>query len=141
MKIHNCPFLEDSVCRLVSDLVGTEVETDISKCEACENTDRPHRINLVTLSLAAPHTTQQFDISDLGNGFGTRLHNLIGWLVAPTPDCECPGHRDVLDLWTKEYILKNSTKVINWLYNEANKRNLPISKFAIRITLRLLLHA
>jgi len=127
-----CKYLENSYCKLVEELtsIPCPVTTECSNCSQA--------INLVTLTLASRLTPErEYDISLLGHGFGTRLHNLLGTLsLSEVEGCECSTHKDILDLWTPEYIRSNIDRVVKWLADEARKRRLP---FSYRITRFLLL--
>jgi len=167
-----CPFYThgESVtygnCGLVSELLGKSCPVANSTCVACLSTDRPSRINLVTIGLAqkltnkiepskslapAPRSTSErnnilaLDLTDpdlmnqLGNGFGSRLHALISPFLSEIEGCKCPGHRDILDIWTPQYIEKNIDRVVQWLAHEARKRSIPFSYIATRLSLLALL--
>ena len=162
-----CPFLDNNSCRLVSDLLGKACPVKPSTCVACLSTDRPSRINLVTIALAqkltpSPRSTSEKKtassltsernsnilaldlnnpdlINQLGNGFGSRLHALISPFLSEIEGCKCPGHRDILDIWTPQYIEKNIDRVVQWLAHEARKRSIPFSYIATRLSLLALL--
>lgn len=152
----NCPFLIEHNCGLVSDLLSKDCPVAESTCVACLSTDRPSRINLVTITLAqklspTPHSTSEKNndilafpldestIEQLGNGFGSRLHALISPFLSEIEGCKCPGHRDILDIWTPQYIEKNIDRVVQWLAFEARKRSIPFSYKATRLSLLALL--
>jgi hypothetical protein len=78
-------------------------------------------------------------MNQLGNGFGSRLHALISPFLSEIEGCRCPGHRDILDIWTPEYIEKNIDRVVQWLAHEARKRSIPFSYIATRLSLLALL--
>lgn len=143
-------------CGLVSELLDKPCPVANSTCVACLSTDRPSRINLVTIALAqklspAPRSTSErnnilaLDLTDpdlmnqLGNGFGSRLHALISPFLSEIEGCRCPGHRDILDIWTPQYIEKNIDRVVQWLAHEARKRSIPFSYIATRLSLLALL--
>jgi hypothetical protein len=151
----NCPFLSNDQCGLVAELVNKPCPVKPATCSACLSTDRPSRINLVTIALAqklspAPRSTSERNIlaidlnnpdliNQLGNGFGSRLHALISPFLSEIEGCKCSGHRDILDLWTPEYIQKNIDRVVQWLAYEARKRSIPFSYIATRLSLLALL--
>lgn len=142
-----CKYLENSHCKLVEELtsIPSPVTTECSNCS--------QDINLVTLTLASRLTPErEYDISLLGHGFGTRLSKLLSHLslsemseskgrdsedrdstlsLSEVEGCECNVHKDILDLWTPEYIRSNIDRVVQWLADEARKRRLP---FSYRIT-------
>ena len=128
-----CPHLNNNHCKLVEKLtsIPCPVTTECSSCS--------QNINLVTLTLAATSEKRQgtqYDISLLGHGFGTRLHNLLGKLsLSEVEGCECNTHKDILDLWTPEYIRKNIDQVVGWLATEARRRRLPFSYTLTRFLL------
>ena len=151
-----CPFYSDNSCGLVATLLSKRCPVAESTCVACLSTDRPSRINLVTIALAqklspAPRSTSErnnilaLDLTDpdlmnqLGNGFGSRLHALISPFLSEIEGCKCPGHRDILDIWTPQYIEKNIDRVVQWLAHEARKRSIPFSYIATRLSLLALL--
>ena len=124
-----CPHLHNSHCKLVEKLtsIPCPVTTECSSCS--------QNINLVTLTLAAT-SEREYDISLLGKGYGTRLHNLLGKLsLSEVEGCECNTHKDILDLWTPEYIRKNIDQVVGWLATEARRRRLPFSYTLTRFLL------
>lgn len=151
----NCPFLSNNQCELVTELVGKPCKVETNTCRACLSTDRPSRINLVTIALAqklapTPRSTSErnilaVDLNDpnlmnqLGDGFGSRLHALISPFLSEVEGCKCHGHKDILDLWTPEYIQKNIDRVVQWLAYEARKRSIPFSYIATRLALLALL--
>lgn len=153
----NCPFYKNSQCGLVSELLDKSCPVSESTCVACLSTDRPSRINLVTIGLAQkltppPRSTSErnsnilaLDLNDpdlmnqLGTGFGSRLHALISPFLSEIEGCRCPGHRDILDIWTPQYIEKNIDRVVQWLAHEARKRSIPFSYIATRLSLLALL--
>ena len=126
-----CPHLNNNHCKLVEKLtsIPCPVTTECSSCS--------QDINLVTLTLASRLTPEkEYDISLLGHGFGTRLHNLLGKLsLSEVEGCECNTHKDILDLWTPEYIRKNIDQVVGWLATEARRRRLPFSYTLTRFLL------
>lgn len=151
-----CPFLANNNCGLVSELLNKPCPVSESTCVACLSTDRPSRINLVTIGLAQkltppPRSTSernsnilafpldQSALDQLGNGFGSRLHALISPFLSEIEGCRCPGHRDILDIWTPQYIEKNIDRVVQWLAHEARKRSIPFSYIATRLSLLALL--
>lgn len=156
-----CPFYSKhnsdtfGNCGLVSELLDKPCPVANSTCVACLSTDRPSRINLVTIGLAqklspAPHSTSERNIlaldltnpdliNQLGSGFGSRLHALISPFLSEIEGCKCPGHRDILDIWTPQYIEKNIDRVVQWLAHEARKRSIPFSYIATRLSLLVLL--
>lgn len=159
-----CPFYSNSQCGLVSELLNKPCPVSESTCVACLSTDRPSRINLVTIGLAqkltsrtepsksltpTPRSTSERNIlafpldqstlDQLGNGFGSRLHALISPFLSEIEGCKCPGHRDILDIWTPQYIEKNIDRVVQWLAHEARKRSIPFSYIATRLSLLALL--
>ncbi len=149
-----CPFYSDNNCGLVSELLDKPCPVSESTCVACLSTDRPSRINLVTIGLTQkltppPRSTSERNIlafpldqstlDQLGNGFGSRLHALISPFLSEIEGCKCPGHRDILDIWTPQYIEKNIDRVVQWLAHEARKRSIPFSYIATRLSLLALL--
>ena len=162
-----CPFYTNHNCGLVSELLNKPCPVSESTCVACLSTDRPSRINLVTIGLAqklasriepskslapTPRSTSERNsnilaldltnpdlMSQLGNGFGSRLHALISPFLSEIEGCKCPGHRDILDIWTPQYIEKNIDRVVQWLAHEARKRSIPFSYIATRLSLLALL--
>lgn len=162
----SCPFYTNNSCGLVSELLNKPCPVSKPACTACLSTDRPSRINLVTIGLAqkltntiepresltspAPRSTSERNIlaldldnplllSSLGEGFGSRLHALISPFLSEIDGCKCPGHRDILDIWTPQYIEKNIDRVVQWLAFEARKRSIPFSYKATRLSLLALL--
>lgn len=155
-----CPFYnkvnEVGNCGLIFELLDKPCPVSESTCVACLSTDRPSRINLVTIGLAqkltpTPRSTSernsniltfpldQSTLDQLGNGFGSRLHALISPFLSEIEGCKCPGHRDILDIWTPQYIEKNIDRVVQWLAHEARKRSIPFSYIATRLSLLALL--
>ena len=139
-----CPYLisdpstSERQCNLIYDLTGVIYHSSTETCLACEKTDRPQRINLVTISIASRLTPErEYNLELLGTGFGTKLANLFKQLsLSEVKGCECPGHQDILDLWTPEYIRQNIDKVLDWLAKESKRRRIP---FLRPITKRILL--
>ena len=135
-----CPHLvsNNRQCNLIYDLTGAIYHSSTETCSACTKTDRPQRINLVTISIASRLTPErEYNLELLGNGFGTKLANLFKQLsLSEVKGCECPGHQDILDLWTPEYIRQNIDKVLDWLAKESKRRRIP---FLRPITKRILL--
>lgn len=140
-----CPFLNNNTCEIASDLAEKPVSIIPEVCYACENCERPRRVNVFTANLALTanpkideeriHAVINGNIS----GFGTKLHNLFSVFFNDTPDCQCPGHRDILDVWTPDYISKHLDQVVNWLKYAAIQRRLPFSSTLARYLLRRLL--
>lgn len=134
----HCPHLIDEMCEIASEIAGVSCTTKEEICHMCSSCSRPHRLNNFTLSLAYSNNPQidtdhiQAVIDGESEGFGTRLANTLGLFFRDKPGCGCAGHRDVLDVWTKGYILSNKEKVINWLQNEAQNRRLPFSRTLTR---------
>lgn len=134
-----CKYLDNNHCLLVQELTSLPSPTSESTCNTCLKS--PTRINLVTIGLAnkiSPDMT--YDISHLGSGFGTRLHNLISPYLSEVEDCDCETHKDILDLWTPEYIRKNIDRVVQWLADSARKRRIPFSYRITRLVLLSLLY-
>jgi hypothetical protein len=139
MVENNCPHLtSERQCKLIYDLTGVIYHSSTETCLACTKTDRPQRINLVTISIASRLTPErEYNLELLGTGFGTKLANLFKQLsLSEVRGCECPGHQDILDLWTPEYIRQNIDKVLDWLAKESKRRRIP---FLRPITRRILL--
>lgn len=129
-----CKYLDNSHCRLVEELTSIPCPVT-NECLHCTQD-----INLTTITLASRLTPERtYDISNLGNGFGTRLHNLLSPFLSEVPECECREHKDILDLWTEEYIKQNIDRVVSWLATEARRRRLPFSYRLTRILLLKLL--
>lgn len=148
-----CKHLHNNHCTLVEKLTSLPCPVT-TECSSCSQD-----INLVTLTLAATSEKRhgkpptQYDISLLGHGYGTRLHNLLGRIgIHSTPSlsedreeypsslsevggCDCNTHKDILDLWTPEYIRKNIDQVVGWLSTEARRRRLPFSYTLTRFLL------
>lgn len=128
-----CPFLNQNRCSLAEELADSSpIYTTPGTCKACSTSNRPNRVNLITITLSG----KDYDISKLGKGYGTQLSNLLYPFFQKLPGCRCKGHKDLLDLWTPEYIRKNIDRVVNWLAEEARKRKIP---FSYKITRSLLL--
>lgn len=151
-----CSFYNNNQCGLVSELLDKSCPVSESTCVACLSTDRPSRINLVTIGLAQkqtppPRSTSERDndilalpldestLNQLGNGFGSRLEALISPFLSEVEGCKCPGHKDILDIWTPQYIEKNIDRVVQWLAHEARNRSIPFSYKATRLALLALL--
>lgn len=136
MRSDLCTYLENNHCKLVEELTSLPSPTSESICKSCLQS--PSRINLVTITLANRiDKTREYDISSLGKGFGTQLHSLISpYLSEISEDCGCHEKKDILDLWTPEYIRKNIDRVVEWLSKSARKRSIP---FSYRLTRLLLL--
>lgn len=133
VRVPGCRHWEAGHCKLVEELAGKPCPVT-TECKSCTQD-----INLVTLTLASRLTPErEYDISLLGHGFGTRLSNLLGNLGIRSLSgvCDCGTHKDILDLWTPDYIRQNIDQVVEWLAREAGRRRLP---FSYRLTRFLLL--
>lgn len=141
-----CPHLHQGQCEIASELAGKAVSVPSHVCKLCLTCDRPHRLNFYTLSLAHEANPevdraklQQLIEEGRKDGFGTRLKSMIGRFVQPDGNCSCTGHQDILDAWTAEHIAANLNQVVEWLKNEAEKRQLPFSASLTRLMLKGLL--
>jgi len=140
-----CPFLNENKCEIATEIAGVPCPTTPKICEQCLSCTRPSRLNMYTMSLALVKNAYldeaklQEVIDGTSNGFGTRLHNTLGLILADLPDCKCPGHRDILDVWTPGYIHENMDSIINWLQTEAVKRGVPFFRPFVRLLLKTLL--
>lgn len=137
----------NSVCEIASEIASIPCTTTIETCAACLATSRPRRLNIHTLTLAYAHN-QQIDmqhcqevIDGSASGFGTRLANTIGLILKEdaSSSCGCAGHKDILDVWTKDYIRTRMDTVLDWLQNKAYTRHLPFSRSVTRCLLQGLL--
>jgi hypothetical protein len=111
----------------------------------CQECDRPKRLNIYTAGLIVANDPTQ-DMDNLVNtmlstkkGFGTTLATVFKPFFQELPNCECPGHEDILNIWTKEYIQSNLETVIKWLQTEAYRRSIPFSPMLTRLFLKSLL--
>lgn len=140
-KITNCPHNLNDTCEIASEIAGTPCSLPPGICTACEESTRPRRLNRYTVDLALTYNhdisieRMQSVIDGTSNEFGTRLSNTIGLILVPTPDCGCPGHKDILDVWTPKYVNENIEHVIAWLQYEAIKRSLPFSRRLCKLLL------
>lgn len=144
MRSNLCPHLINNTCEIASSIALEEVPHSSEVCRACLACDRPSRINLHTISLAnsiRPLTSEEEKrltkiITDSSEALGTQLAKLFSYLgISEKKDCACPGHKDILNLWTSDYIRINLNKVIRWLEHESKKRRLPFSKRATKFIL------
>jgi hypothetical protein len=141
----HCSHLKDEVCEIASEIAGIPCTTKEEVCHMCSSCPRPQRLNNFTLALAYANNPEidtdhiRAVIDGESEGFGTRLANTLGLFFRDKPGCGCAGHRDILDVWTKGYILSNKEKVIDWLQNEASNRRLPFSRTLTRVLLDALL--
>lgn len=145
----NCPHLDNGRCEIASSIAYKDIFASPHKCAACQNDSRSQRINLVTISLANSARTltpeekiklYKIVADDLPSGFGERLARIFKYLgIEDSPDCGCSGHKDILNLWTKDYIQTHREKVIRWLGNESRKRRLPFSPRLVRKFLSFLI--
>jgi len=140
-----CPHRQSNICNIASEIAGTPCPTSEDTCNACSNSPRPQRLNRYTLTLAVRENSN-IDISHINavidgtsSGFGTRLSNTLGMIIKPKSGCGCAGHKDILDVWTEDYIRNNLEKVIDWLQTEATNRRLPFSRILTRLLLKSLL--
>lgn len=141
----DCGFLKNNICVLASDIAKTNCITSQSICNCCIACDRPRRLNIYTAGLILENNTT-YNMDQLASsmledakGFGTTLANAFANFFQELPNCQCPGHQDVLNVWTKEYITENLDYVVNWLRVEAHRRAIPFSPMLTRIFLKGLL--
>lgn len=140
-----CSFLNNTICQLATDIATVPCVTHASICNACLSCDRPRRLNIYTAGLVVKHNPKQdmnqliAVISEEHEGFGSTLAKAFAPFFQEIPDCQCPGHQDVLDIWTKEHILENLEEVIRWLRTEAYRRDIPFSPKLCRLFLKSLL--
>jgi hypothetical protein len=136
-----CPYREGKRCTLVEDyLIYQPVPTTPEICRACLKHEK--RLNYITLSLASRTSERQLiPLPPTTKGtIGTQLESIFGTIFQKLPDCRCPGHRDILDTWTPEYIKSNMSHVIRWLEREAKIRKIPFSRTLARTLLNLVLY-
>lgn len=141
----NCTFLTNSECTLATEIATVRCITNDTICKMCLACDRPSRLNIHTAGLVVANNPNQ-DMNQLietilGNhkGFGTTLAKAFAPFFQELPNCQCHGHEDILNIWTKEYITKNLETVIRWLQTEAFRRELPFSPKLCRLFLKGLL--
>ena len=137
----NCPHRIKGTCDIATQIAQTPCVTSEEICLACSICTRPNRLNPHTLALAYDNN-RALDISHIqavidgtSPGFGERLANTIGLFFRSVAGCGCEGHKDILDVWTKEYIQDNLDTVIDWLQTEAKTRGLPFSRVLVRLLL------
>lgn len=136
-----CPHNIDDTCEIANKIAGTPCALPPGICTACKESSRPRRLNRYVMDLALTYNhdisieRMQAVIDESSDEFGTRLANTIGLILTPTVDCSCPGHRDILDVWTPQYIKKNMEHVIAWLQYEAVKRSIPFSRRLCKLLL------
>jgi hypothetical protein len=132
----DCPHLkENSICEIASEIANTPRPTTPETCRACMSNERPQRLNIHTLTIAGPNVDIshiQSVIDGTSTGFGTRLQSVLGVFFRSEKGCGCNGHKDILDVWTPEYIRENLETVIEWLHTEARNRRIPFSRFLVR---------
>lgn len=140
-----CYFNKENVCVLASEIAKTSCTTNSSICAMCQECDRPKRLNIYTAGLILQNDpSQNMDSlvkTMLGTqkGFGSTLAAMFKPFFQELPNCECPGHEDILNTWTKEYIQSNLETVIRWLQTEAYRRSVPFSPMLTRLLLKSLL--
>jgi hypothetical protein len=141
-----CPHRLNGNCEIASSIALKPVTYLSEVCLECERSDRPYRVNIFTISLAGTArtlTSEELErlsaiASDEIEGFGSRLQRIFSHLgISEGKDCACPGHKDILNLWTPEYVRRNIDRVVRWLENESRKRRLPFSRTLVK---RFLLH-
>lgn len=132
----DCPHLqENSICEIASEIANTPRHTTPETCIACMANERPQRLNIHTLTIAGPNVDIshiQSIIDGTSTGFGTRLQSVLGVFFRSSQGCGCNGHKDILDVWTPDYICQNLNTVIEWLQTEASRRRIPFSRFLVR---------
>ena len=101
------------------------------------------RLNWITAEVAAAYnlnldkTRLAQAISEDAEGFGSFLENVLHSLgIDSSPYCKCPGRKDILNYWTKEYIVQNLDRVVEWLHEEAYKQGIPFSPSLTRLLLK-----
>jgi hypothetical protein len=140
-----CSLLSGVECTLASHIAMRTCNTHESICTSCLACDRPRRLNIYTAGLIIENnpTMSMQQLSDAmledANGFGTTLANAFAPFFQELPDCDCPGRKDILNIWTKDYISENLEYVVRWLQTEAYRRSIPFSPMLTRIFLRGLL--
>lgn len=141
----NCSFLKENTCEIASAIATKPCYTHESICTACLTCNRPRRLNIYTAGLVIQHNPainmEQLKEAMLedAEGFGTTLANAFAPFFQELPDCDCPARKDILNVWTKDYISKNLEYVVRWLQTEAYRRSIPFSPMLTRIFLRGLL--
>lgn len=155
-----CPHNIDGECRIAALISGKKCSIRPDTCVACTESPRSQRLNIHTAMLAVMHNPD-LDVSLLDSvidgthtGFGTKLSKTISkipstfgttlsYYLEPFfqeyPGCGCPGLKDVLDVWTPDYIKKNMDYVVATLHQQARQRNLPFFRPAARYLLTRLL--
>lgn len=140
-----CPHAINGTCEIASSISDLSIPIDEPTCLACSNCPRPQRLNAHTITLALVYkpdldpTHLRSIVDGHSYGFGTRLSNTLSIFFQESPGCACPGHKDILDVWTPAFIRKNMERVIDWLQSEAKSRGLPFFRPAARILLNTLL--
>jgi hypothetical protein len=135
--IHNL----DELCEIATEIAHKPCKILTTTCQACVLDQRPKRLNVYTMSLALVYEPEldipllESVIDNTSNAFGTRLANTLGILFQESPDCPCPGRKDILDTWTPDYIKANLDYVVGWLQQEAMRRRLPFFRPFARILL------
>jgi hypothetical protein len=81
------------------------------------------------------------DVDPSLRGVGTELHRLLGYFgVHMKPGCSCRGRMVQMNKWGVQGCEENIETIVEWLKEEAARRNLPYITAAGRMLVRRAIH-
>jgi hypothetical protein len=74
-------------------------------------------------------------------GPGTELKALLAKVgIVPTPSCKCNERAAIMDQNGSEWTEQNIDRVVGWLKEESDKRNLPFVPIAAKLLVKRAIH-
>jgi hypothetical protein len=106
---------------------GTPLYDDKGNVRAVMMTEREYE------SLARKYSDYAKKPPVPAGGPGTELKGLLSMVgIKASPNCSCNARAQKMDEMGVEWCRQNTTEIVGWLQQEAERRKLPFSRFAAR---------
>lgn len=151
-----CKYRKGDCCQLIADYGKIKLEEAITNDKACRScmkhdTHNTGKCNQMVASLVMynvrinyPERTKEIRQEFLPycrikeSGPGTELKKILDkFLIKEKIGCKCGPHARTMDRWGPEICLERIDIIVGWLQEEAEKRNLPFSRAAAKLLVKL----
>jgi hypothetical protein len=125
--MRNCIHNNKNTCNLATRLAGISVPVDKYTCTACNDTDRPQALNVVTVSIAYKYSKNPAlldTFNQLNNTYfnrpGTCLRRIFQKLgISEGETCGCDEYATLMDSWGTDGCIDRIPEIISHLNSQS----------------------